>query len=319
MASSCSSTEKRNFQCITVASVDLIKLPLRDILDSHIKPVDLYHKIQSCSTLKLRPDQLKICLIPPPGVPDYNTFDVTLLYTLIRNLCSLPRPAQGWGNEPKTTDTQISDDIERLRLFRNNYYAHAESAVISNAKFEDVWKNLKLIFKRIQPKLACSIDYEEQLIHIERTKFTDDYLTTFRVLLEALVTFEKQTDNRDEPTVSIRGENEIMWGDTAHFEADVKKADSSCWSITWHRRRGDDIKCIDTSVEKYSGSTKRKLVINDVCKEDEGEYQAFLSFESKGPDYKSRNTIRLHVIGVQRSSRQRLTKINIDEFFPVIC
>lgn len=88
-----------------------------------------------------------------------------------------------------------------------------------------------------------------------------------------------------------------MGGDTAYFEADVKKADSSCWSITWHRRRGDDIKCIDTTVEKYSGSTKRTLVINDVCKEDEGEYQALLSFESKGPDYKSRNTIRLHVIG----------------------
>lgn len=88
-----------------------------------------------------------------------------------------------------------------------------------------------------------------------------------------------------------------MWGDTAHFEADVKKAESSCWSITWHRRRGDDIKCIDTSVEKYRCSTKRKLVINSVCKEDEGEYQALLSFESKGIDYKSRNAIRLNVIG----------------------
>lgn len=77
----------------------------------------------------------------------------------------------------------------------------------------------------------------------------------------------------------------------------MKKADSSCWSLTWHRRRGDDIKCIDPSVEKYRGSTKRKLVINSVCKEDEGEYQTLLSFESKGPDYKSRNTIRLHVIG----------------------
>lgn len=119
-----------------------------------------------------------------------------MLYTLIRNLCSLPCPAQGWGNEPRTKDTQISDDIERLRLLRNNYYAHAQSSVISNAKFEDVWKNLKLFLKRIQPKTACSIDYEEQLIHIERTKFTDEYLTTFRVLLEALVTFEKQTDDK---------------------------------------------------------------------------------------------------------------------------
>lgn len=101
----------------------------------------------------------------------------------------------------------------------------------------------------------------------------------------------------DEPVIFIKGENEIVCGGTARFEAEVKNVGSLCWSITWHRRRGDDIKCIDSSVEKYRGSTKRKLVINCVCKDDKGEYQALLSFESKGPDYKSRNTIRLHVIG----------------------
>lgn len=50
-------------------------------------------------------------------------------------------------------------------------------------------------------------------------------------------------------------------------------------------------------MERYSGSTKLKLVIHSVCKEDEGEYQAVISLESNGPEYKSRNTIRLNVIG----------------------
>lgn len=48
---------------------------------------------------------------------------------------------------------------------------------------------------------------------------------------------------------------------------------------------------------RYSGSAKKTLVINSVCKEDEGEYQAVLSLESNGPEYKSRNNIRLHAIG----------------------
>lgn len=52
----------------------------------------------------------------------------------------------------------------------------------------------------------------------------------------------------------------------------MKKVDFLCWLIIWYRCRGDNIKCIDISVEKYSGSIKRKFVINDVCKEDEGEY-----------------------------------------------
>lgn len=103
----------------------------------------------------------------------------------------------------------------------------------------------------------------------------------------------------DEPEITIRGLNEIVCGGKAEFEADVKKVETSCWSITWQKRNGDVIKCINTDLdkEKYGGSTKRKLVIPSVCKEDEGVYQAILSFESNGPEYKSRNTILLHAIG----------------------
>lgn len=115
----------------------------------------------------------------------------------------------------------------------------------------------------------------------------------------------------DEPDISIKGENEKNCGETALFEADVENVKASSWTITWHKRRGDVIKCIDTCTEKYSGSTKRKLVIKSVCKEDEGEYQAVLSFESNGPDYKSKNTIRLYVFGGKRQVAKCLkNKIN---------
>lgn len=139
MASPCLTNDNRNFQCVAVASVELIKLSLKDILYSYIKPAHLVQQIKACSTLNLRQKQLKICLAQPP---DNNSFDVSLLYTLIRNLCSLPSPTQGWGKEPKSTDTQISYDIKRVRLFRNNYYAHAESAGISDAVFKDIWRGI---------------------------------------------------------------------------------------------------------------------------------------------------------------------------------
>lgn len=198
MASFCSPNDKRNFQWITVATVDLIKLPLIDILASHIKPADLFQKIKACtrSTLKLLPDQRKLCFIQPPGLPDYNIFDVALLYTLIRNLCCLPSPAQGWGEKPKATDTEISDDIERLRLFRNNYYAHANSSSISDAVFGDVWRNLKLVIKRFNSKTRCNTDYEEELIKIERSKFTEYHLETCRIILDALAINQKQLDSK---------------------------------------------------------------------------------------------------------------------------
>lgn len=193
MATSSLSNDKRNFQCVAVASVDLIKLPLRDILTCHIKPADLFQKIKSCSTLNLRKEQKTICQIPPPARPDYNSFDVTLLYTLIRNLCSLPSPAQGWGNEPTASDTQLSDDIERLRLFRNSYYAHANSAEISDSSFKDIWRNLRSAISRIQSRY--NVDYEDELIRIEQSKYTLSHWEECMTLLKTVAIKQNPSDS----------------------------------------------------------------------------------------------------------------------------
>lgn len=193
MAHMCASFTS-NFQYVTIASVEVIKLPLRDILASHIKPADLFNKIDQCLALKrnLRTEQLKTCFLRPPAKPDYNKFDVTLLYTLIRNLCSLPSPSQGWGNEPKSTDTQLSDDIERLRLFRNNYYAHVNSAEIPDKLFHDIWMDLKCVMKRITLDITCSVDYEQELLMIELFRFTQGQFDTCKLLLDAYVNLQKQ-------------------------------------------------------------------------------------------------------------------------------
>lgn len=193
------SNDKHNFQCVTVASVNFIKLPLIDILTKNIKPVDLYRKISSCKDLlqgkiKLRYDQRQVCYITPPGIPEYSRFDVTLLYKLIRHLCSLPSPTQGWGNTPQTTDTRISDDIERLRMFRNNYYAHAKSAAIPDSEFGTIWMDLNDVITRLQTNLHGSIDYQKELLDIKSYKCTIQHFETCKVLLEAYLKF--QTDDK---------------------------------------------------------------------------------------------------------------------------
>lgn len=193
MASKVASFES-NFQCVTIACVELIQLPLRDILASRIKPPDLFNEIKSCSSLQkiLRRDQLKICFLQPPDEPDYNKFDVVLLYTLIRNLCSLPSPSQGWGNEPKSTDTKLSDDIERLRLFRN-YFAHVRSAEISDDLFVDIWKDLKRVLNRIQSTISCSMNYELELLKIERSRISEVQFDTSKLYLNYDANLQTQT------------------------------------------------------------------------------------------------------------------------------
>lgn len=90
-----------------------------------------------------------------------------------------------------------------------------------------------------------------------------------------------------------------MCGQTARFEANVKKANLSCWQISWEIEKHTETvkKRIDTSTDKYSDSTKEILNIKSVCKEDEGKYQAVLSWESKGNEYNvSSKKMCLHVL-----------------------
>lgn len=194
MASSELSKAGQNFTCCAKACIDVIKLPLVDILTDCVKPVDLYVEITSSSTLmqgknKLRPDQLKLCFFPLPLLPDYSKFDVTLLYTLIRNLCPKLKPTSGWGVKPNSTNTKIGDDIERLRLIRNNTVAHASSAEISDNEFNNLWNDMQSVVQRIETftKTWSTTNYEEELTRIKNCKFGYDDRDHYKLLLEAIL------------------------------------------------------------------------------------------------------------------------------------
>lgn len=78
----------------------------------------------------------------------------------------------------------------------------------------------------------------------------------------------------------------------------MKQKEASHWSISWQRVRGSVTNQIDISKEEYKDSTRTRLVIHSVCKDDEGEYQAVLARESNGNKRKiESNAIFLQVVG----------------------
>lgn len=175
MSSNDLSQAEQNFIRFVKACVDLIKLPLIDILTDQINPKDLYNKIGSCKDLltgkyKLLPFQRTLCYVSQTYVPDYKSFDVTLLYKLIINLCSSLKPIQGWFKEPIPTDTSIGADIERLRLLKNSF-SHDDSTEFPDIDFQKVWKDLKCVIHRFQKGKWRKYDYETELEKIERIKF----------------------------------------------------------------------------------------------------------------------------------------------------
>lgn len=45
--------------------------------------------------------------------------DISLMYSLIRNLWKEKAPKNGWGRNPGENDIDRADDIERIRHFSN--------------------------------------------------------------------------------------------------------------------------------------------------------------------------------------------------------
>ena len=81
-------------------------------------------------------------LFPASGTPDSKNFDVTLLTILLRNICALHPPATGWNVMPPTSDTSISANITRIKIFRNEVYGHRPSAELDDTVFETLWQEI---------------------------------------------------------------------------------------------------------------------------------------------------------------------------------
>ena len=66
-------------------------------------------------------------------------FDITLLYTLIRNISSCPAPATGWGKPPDDLprDVSLGACVERIRLIRNKISGHSADGKLADQAYED--------------------------------------------------------------------------------------------------------------------------------------------------------------------------------------
>lgn len=100
------------------------------------------------------------------------------------------------------------------------------------------------------------------------------------------------------PMISIEGQSNVLCGNSATFNAVIYPENLKGWSVTWQKIEKLTLIGINTNKEKYSGSTEKKIVIQSVCKEDEGEYRAILSKDLKANNIcVSSNVIVLQAIG----------------------
>ncbi|XP_062607995.1 uncharacterized protein LOC134269803 [Saccostrea cucullata] len=134
---------RTRFAKLGMAINDVLNQIYRDILEMEVPPFLIYNKVKASSIYKrLRPEQEY--LLQNPQQSGYKTFDISLTYTLIRNICSkIPKPTKGkWGEEPAAGEVTVGDDIERIRSIRNSLTAHVSSASTPQTEFNDTWSTM---------------------------------------------------------------------------------------------------------------------------------------------------------------------------------
>ncbi|XP_052680244.1 uncharacterized protein LOC128161019 [Crassostrea angulata] len=139
---------------------------LRDVLAKEISPPDLEKKVKTYVPQKGKPSisekQKRIVY-----GKDYTVFDVTLLYFLLRNMCSIPPHKNTWGKNPDPTDKSVSANIERIRILRNEWYGHGTDFSLSEPDFERKWNHISQIVKELEGYLGTTTKYQDTLIELK--------------------------------------------------------------------------------------------------------------------------------------------------------
>ena len=145
-----SSPEKTNGNKLNRLLIDGGTTVLRNIFDHYHPPAILASDLNSnYSTLSnllrrrvLNGRQWDKLFPTGGGVPDSNTFDITLLFLLLTNICGLSPPPSGWHTKPSSADNSLEANLARVKFFRNELYGHVTSTGVETTSFTTLWQEI---------------------------------------------------------------------------------------------------------------------------------------------------------------------------------
>ena len=156
-----STKETTNYARLCRLLVDVGSQVLRSTFDKIHPPATLHTVLGSTSvhyaTLQSLYKGRKKVLNPTQWGKLYPThspvssaaFDITLLTVLLRNICGLGPPANGWDRLPLAKSISKADDIARVKYYRNTVYTRAHQASVDNSSFSAYWHEIREALVRL--------------------------------------------------------------------------------------------------------------------------------------------------------------------------
>ncbi|XP_052065878.1 uncharacterized protein LOC127705591 [Mytilus californianus] len=289
------SENRERFSRISLVIIDILTNILRDILRSKIPPTELYQKCMPYLNYFNLDQQTRLHELQLPNT--YESFDISLIYKLLRQFLLIPPPTKGWGNVPDTTDTNLAADVERIRCYRNQMVYRCSTNIEQDAfefyfdQFRDIGHRMDLIFfnKRnyegtIDRYKTCRMDDQMQI----------KYENALKKLENVTLRFEKRPikfywgENFDRCLKDLRsllkdekleGRRNVRLQIVLHTEADVERTADIMNTLR------DEIN-ESLSGKEFIVATKRSLIIDikiilDMFETDEMLQSTLASFLEK--------------------------------------
>ena len=169
-------------QLIVTVCSDLLRL----ILSRYIEPANLRRELdKNKGKLQniIKNNEQRQLLYPAPAGSSVKAqdLDLTLLYTLLRNVCNIPQPQCKWGKTPHTVDVSLVACIERIRIQRNLISGHRSIGEIEDPDFQNIWQDLKdnivkieeqlfggdMFRRRVDELFSCELSKSEAQTYVE--------------------------------------------------------------------------------------------------------------------------------------------------------
>lgn len=181
-----SDEDRTRFFRLSLVILENLTPMLQDLLRREIQPSQIFDKVKQ-NIRDFQPAQI-VRIKKAKGTNSNEDFDITLLYTILRNYCpNIQPPTQGWGmsNMPAQWETAEGDDIERIRLIRNKVIGHPPMPKISNTEFKEQWSIIYEICKRMQTKIP-NTQYVRELEEAKERTMDSDIENIFMDTIEKL-------------------------------------------------------------------------------------------------------------------------------------
>ena len=219
--------ENENYARLSRAIVDLMTFVLREILTLYILPTDVERKALPFGSTKLknlRAEQWD--LIHKANINGYTDFDITLLYALLRNLCtSVQKPSTKWGRNdlPQGSEVTLGDDIERIRIVKNCLQSHTPTTVLNDSEFEDYWKILRGVCIRLD--LLFNRKYTDDLDKLKTICMDSALQKTYSDNLKLLI--DREHENFSEITTQIKEHTNQIEENTSHIKENTSQIEEN--------------------------------------------------------------------------------------------